>query len=106
MSEYGLKQGVENLGRGFAKIVIIVGLGLVVLSFLYDWFAPLTFKIKVKYGVSDSAITIEPKPHGCEFADAPLGNKHCHYEPIVVPEKTCDTCPVVSVHVAWLKVEE
>jgi hypothetical protein len=33
-----------------------------------------------KYNVPVERVSIQPKPHGCDFDDAPLGNKHCHYE--------------------------
>jgi len=47
-------------------------------------------------------------PHGCAFDDAPLGNKHCHYEKVVETTKACPEaeCKVTAVYVAWQKVQD
>lgn len=42
-----------------------------------------------EYRVSQDAIVIEPKPHGCAYDDAPLGNKHCHFEKFVDVQRVC-----------------
>jgi hypothetical protein len=34
-------------------------------------------------GAPIDKVTIEKKPHDCEFSAAPLGEKNCHYEKIV-----------------------
>jgi hypothetical protein len=49
---------------------------------------------------------MDPKPHGCDFDDAPLGNKHCHYEKQVDAARACSECPVTAVYVSWRKIEE
>jgi hypothetical protein len=65
-------------------------------------------RLAEKYHVPQSKIFIRPKPHGCDFADAPLGNKHCHYEQEVSTEKAClgPDCQVTGVYVSWRKVDE
>lgn len=39
------------------------------------------------YSITEDApidkVTVEKKPHDCEFSAAPLGEKNCHYEKIV-----------------------
>ena len=62
-----------------------------------------------------------PKPHGCGFNDAPLGDKHCHYDKhVYVYDKTGQvieingkpqTCPsgcgpAYSVEQIFEKVED
>ena len=61
-----------------------------------------------QYHVPKDKIVIEPKPHGCDFDDAPLGNKHCHYEKSVDVARGCPApdCQVAAVYVSWKKVDE
>jgi hypothetical protein len=65
-------------------------------------------RLELQYHVSQDNIVIEPKPHGCDFDDAPLGNKHCHFEKHVDVERACPgpDCRVTSVYVSWRKVDE
>lgn len=65
-------------------------------------------KLANRYGVPESQVFVEPMPHGCAFDDAPLGNKHCHYEKVVETTKACPEaeCKVTAVYVAWQKVQD
>ena len=88
--------------------VLIVG-GSVAFNYLLTY--SLTTekeRLAQEYHVSQDAIVIEPKPHGCAYDDAPLGNKHCHFEKFVDVQRTCpgSDCPATSVYVGWRKVEE
>jgi hypothetical protein len=60
------------------------------------------------YNVPADKVTVEPKPHGCEYNDAPLGEKHCHFEKVVDVDRECDhpNCKVRAVYVSWRKVSE
>ena len=80
----------------------------IVIYFLYNTFAPDKTKLANQYNIPESQILIDPKPHGCDFDDAPLGNKHCHYEKNVQTTKACPApdCKVTAMHVSWLTVEE
>lgn len=64
------------------------------------WCAP-----GVSCEICHGAFLITPKPHGCDFEDAPLGNKHCHYER---KEDTIrnEQQKVIAVYVTWDRVEE
>jgi len=106
--EYGLKQGVENLAGGFLKVVGYLCLALIGWYIFYQFFMPDKTKLADQYHIPESQVFVEPKPHGCDFDDAPLGNKHCHYEKVVLPQRSCDRpdCPVTSVYVSWREVEE
>lgn len=41
-------------------------------------------------------ITVQPKPHDCEFLSAPMGAKHCHYEAQVVTLRVKPRARLVS----------
>lgn len=62
-------------------VVVILAAG-----FLLWWLLPDTWRIKyaMRYMVDLGNITIESKPHDCDWDSAPLGSKHCHYEMIDV----------------------
>jgi hypothetical protein len=72
------------------------------------WFTPEEQKLADEYHVAKQNVIIEPKPHGCDFGDAPLGNKHCHYEKSVDVSQKCPQagCAATAVYVTWRKVEE
>jgi hypothetical protein len=41
------------------------------------------WRYALQYNVESKQVTIFKKPHDCERETAPLGNKNCHYEPVV-----------------------
>ena len=51
---------------------------------------------------------MDPKPHGCAYNDAPLGDKHCHFEKVVDVDHECaqPNCKIRAVYVSWRKVSE
>jgi hypothetical protein len=65
-------------------------------------------KLAAQYHIAKKNVVVEPKPHGCEFDDAPLGNKHCHYHESVETIRACGEpdCRVTSVYVSWKKIED
>ena len=87
----------------------------------YDYFyTPDREKLATKYSVPQERVYAQPKPHGCTYNDAPLGDKHCHYEKHIIAyaknglviEKDggrlteCPSCAVWSVEQSWEKIEE
>jgi hypothetical protein len=50
-----------------------------------SWAQPDAAEYAKDYDVPESAVIMptDNAPHGCAFDDAPLGNKHCHWERIV-----------------------
>ena len=94
----------EIVSRVFGLAVVLIIFGVV---WTY-WAMPEKQRLAEEYKVSQDKVFIEPKPHGCDFDDAPLGNKHCHYEKQVDVERACDTpnCKATGVYVSWRKVEE
>ena len=94
--------------RIFAKLL---GIGFVisVIMVVIYWLTPEQEKLADEYHISKQNVVVEPKPHGCDFDDAPLGNKHCHYEKAVdVQRAPCggSDCKVTEVYVSWRRVEE
>ena len=70
------------------------------------WLAPESkFGYVVKYGLPDSKVSIEPKPHDCEWGKAPIGSKYCHFEKIVLTDKN-EHDKVTAVYVNWEKVQD
>jgi hypothetical protein len=106
--------GVKTI---FIIALVIVGLGLAAW-----WVLPNDWRVKyaAEYQFDYDQILIDRKPHNCEWATAPLGDKHCHYEKVVtvfnrkneVIEGPAPTNPApedqkpVKVFVAWERVED
>jgi hypothetical protein len=102
------RQSWEELGRTIGQLFVwgaVILIGLIVAVY---WFTPEADQLAEQYHVPKDKIVIEPKPYGCDFNDAPLGNKHCHYEKAVDVTRACPgpECRVTAVFVSWRKVEE
>ena len=102
---HGLAKGLWNLVKAlfFWGVAFVFGFGL-----LLYWFTPEKEKLADQYHVSQENVFVTAKPHGCDFNDAPLGNKHCHYEKYVDVERACPevSCQVTVVHVRWQKTHQ
>ena len=96
--------------KNFKQIVLsAIGVLFALLFFGVVWtYWGMTEKQRLagKYKVSEDKVFIEPEPHGCDFDDAPLGNKHCHYEKVVETKKACPApdCQVTGVYVSWRRL--
>ena len=93
--------------------IVIVTAVFVVVQFLMpgkhpDILTPGKYQLALKYGLTVDQVFIDPKPTGCDFTDAQLGDKHCHFEQNVYLERECLTpnCPVKRVYVSWQKVRD
>jgi hypothetical protein len=73
-----------------------------------DILTPGRYQLALKYGLTVDQVFIDPKPTGCDFTDAPLGEKHCHFEQNVFLERECFTasCPVKRIRVSWYRVRD
>jgi hypothetical protein len=104
------------------KTLFTIGLLIVALAFAVWWMLPDDWRVKyaAEYMLNNDQVFIDRKPHNCESATAPLGDKHCHYEKVVIvfnrkneiiegPEPTNpapeDQKPV-KVFVEWERVED
>ena len=110
-------QTAESFGC-LLTLGILVAIGLCICYFL---FVPDNVQLAIKYHTPVERVNVLPKPHGCGFTDAPLGNKHCHYgEYVYVYDRNgqvieingkrqpCpDGCgPAYSVKQVFVKVED
>lgn len=100
--------GVGKAVRGMMKIAAFWAVVVVIGSVLYLILASDQTKLSNAYNVPQDHVFVQPKPHGCDFTDAPLGEKHCHYEKHVDVERACpgSDCRVTGVYVSWSKVDE
>jgi hypothetical protein len=100
--------GVAKAVRFLMKIAAFWAVVAVIGYVLYLIFASDQTKLSNEYDVPQNHVFVQPKPHGCDFADAPLGDKHCHYEKHVDVERACPgpDCRVTGVYVSWNKVDE
>ena len=77
-----VKKAVEDKNRGCWLIFfIIVVLGLVELSGR-AWHSK--YRYALQYSIGAEAVHVDKEPHDCAFLAAPLGEKYCHYEPVVL----------------------
>ena len=102
---------MDKVGEAADAFVKIVGVGLVLITVCFaGWQFTMSDadRFSSQYNVPASAVVVEPKPHGCEFDDAPLGEKHCHFEKDVNVVRECEqpNCKVHAVYVSWRKVSE
>jgi hypothetical protein len=114
--------GEESVGRGNLLRLGVRGIVIVGVVYLAAHFGVrnlfLTpgkhpepqgqYGIALKYNVTMEQVILDPKPQGCDFSDAPMGDKHCHFEHSVYVKRECLTpnCPVKSVYVTWHKVRD
>ena len=100
--------GITKATNFLLKAAGVLAGSAVVVYVLYLILASDQTKLSYEYDVPEDHVIAQPKPHGCDFDDAPLGNKHCHYEKHVDVERVCPQpdCRVTSVYVSWTKVDE
>ena len=69
---------------------------------------PSQYGIALKYNLTMEQVIMDAKPPDCDFSDAPIGDKLCHYEQSLNVVRQCLTpnCPVERVYVSWYKVRD
>jgi hypothetical protein len=97
----------DALGALFKGLVVLMLIGGVAVV-IVEYFKSDQDKIAEQYHVSSLIVTVEPKPYGCGYNDAPLGDKHCHFEKVVDVDRECaqPNCKIRAVYVSWRKVSE
>lgn len=75
---------LQSLGN-IISLVVKWLLGIAVLAVVAWWLLPNDWRIKyaAEYTLDTDQVTIDRKPHDCEWDSAPIGNKHCHYAELV-----------------------
>src|SRR5262249_54218442 len=68
----------QDLKQGFRRLLVLGFIAMACVLLWRFWLMPEKERLAHEYHVSQAKVFIEPKPHGCDFDDAPLGNKHCH----------------------------
>jgi hypothetical protein len=86
----------------FGWLGTLIMAGIIFLGWL--WWSPKAW-YEIRYSVPAEHVFIDPEPHDCEFMKAPIGNKYCHYEKVVVTSPEGSANPT-DVYVTWNKVEE
>jgi len=109
--EVGQKVGLGGLLRVGLWGCLIVGAGYLLVQYLApekhpDILTPGKYQLALKYHLTEDQVLMDAKPKGCDFSDAPVGDKHCHYEQSLNVVRECLTpnCPVKRVYVSWRKV--
>ena len=69
-----------KVAENFGCLLTLVVLGVIGFGIYYVFFMSDIQKLSSKYNVPAERVIAPPKPHGCAFTDAPLGDKHCHYD--------------------------
>ena len=92
---------------------LIVGVVYLLVQFLApekhpDILTQGKYQLALKFNLTEDQVFMDPKPGGCDFTDAPLGDKHCHFEQSLNVVRECLTpnCPVKRVYVSWRKVRD
>jgi hypothetical protein len=65
-------------------LAIIIGLSLVYMaSDIWRAFDDWSYRYAFQYGIDEKLVTVENKPHNCDWGFSPIGSKYCHYEKAV-----------------------
>ena len=81
----------------------MVVLGLI--AALVWWVAPDKYAYAFSYGLESDHVFVEKKPKNCDWEHAPIGDKACHYNKVVTPQKDAQE-KVINVYVTWERVED
>jgi hypothetical protein len=73
---------VKDKDEGCAVWLLIIIIAIVYWNDIPDiWNSKFRFALSLH--VTQDKITVQNKPHDCEFMSAPIGRKNCHYESVV-----------------------
>jgi hypothetical protein len=99
----------SNKARGWWGYIILFGIGAFVIGWWFDaeWFLRLSYA--GQYKVQAEQVTVAKKPHDCDFMQAPMGSKNCHYKPVATPFMPSEPGSPLKynhVDVDWEKVQD
>ena len=98
---YPLWEATKSVSKGFGWMGALF-FGMYWMGY---FLTPEKQHLAEKYQVSQDAVFIAPKPRGCDSKDAPVGNKHCHYDRKEEAIRD-DRGKVTAVYVTWDKMQE
>jgi hypothetical protein len=105
----------------YGCLIALVVFAAIAYGAYYLFFGPDSEQLASKYGIPVERVSAPPKPHGCAFTDAPLGDKHCHFDKhvyvsdrngqVIEIDGTPHACPAAcgsaySVEQIFTRVEE
>jgi len=67
-------------------VLTIIGIWIILAGASWAWHSKLRYF--VWYGSDWDAVTVDKKPHDCDWLTAPLGDKNCHYDAQVQVQQT------------------
>jgi hypothetical protein len=74
------EQKPDDTGETIGCLLVLALVGAIIWGVYHLLFVPDSEKLANKYAVPVQRVTAPAEPHGCAFSDAPIGNKHCHYD--------------------------
>jgi|ERR1700731_905017 hypothetical protein len=83
---------MKRIGIRFLTIFLLVW-AFELSVFFYHWENYGWDNACTLFWVWPGDITVEPKPHDCDYQTAPLGKKWCHYTGIVLTQDRVTTDP-------------
>jgi hypothetical protein len=103
-----IAEGIAKAVRTLLKFVMFWVVVAVIGYILWIILVSDQTKLSTEYAAPEDRVFVQPKPHGCAYNDAPLGDKHCHFEKVVDVQRACPDpdCRVTAVYVSWRRVEE
>ena len=81
-----MKEWVERKSTGDPAAVLLFPL-VIVLAGLWAVVYEVGDRSMTAH-LNPSAMSIQKEPHGCDFNDAPMGDKHCHFKKVVASPPT------------------
>lgn len=95
----GDARSLLSLATWAAAFIFLMGAGS--LGILYEcspqqWYA-------MQNNIPVERVSVQPKPHDCEFMKAPLGDKNCHFERVVIRLQDKDGLRLV---ISWNRVND
>ena len=95
----GDARSLLSLAIRVVAIMFLMGAGSLGILYEYSpqqWYA-------TQNSIPVGRVSVQPKPHDCEFMKAPLGDKNCHFDGVVTRLQDKDGPYVV---VSWNRVND
>jgi hypothetical protein len=97
--DMGDARSLFSLAVWGAAIMFLIGAGSLGILYEYSpqqWYA-------MQNNIPVDRVSVQPKPHDCEFIKAPLGDKNCHFDRVVTRLQDKDGPYLI---VSWSRVND